>query len=114
MPPELIQALMSDPELMAAMSNPSIQAKLMECMQNPARMAEYAASDPAIGRIMTKLMGVMGGGGMGGGMGGGFGGMGGAPPSSGVSFEDIDDDDDEPPPLVNAQGAKVTSVDDVD
>ena len=110
LPPELLQALMSDPELMAAMSNPRMQSIMMECMSNPAKLAQYAATEPALGRLMQKLMAFGGGmGGMGGGMGGGFGGMGGAPPSSGVSFEEVDDDD-EPPPLVNPQ----TSVDDVD
>ena len=111
MPPGLMEMLMSDPEMMAAMSNPRTQAILMECMSNPAKLQQYAAQEPAIARLLEKLM-QFGGGGMGGmgggGMGGGFGGMGGGPPSSGVVFEDLDDDD-EPPPLVNQ-----TSVDDVD
>ena len=98
------------------MMDPSVQSKLQECMRNPSKLAEYQ-SDPKMGSIISKLMGLMGGGGMGG-MGGGMGGtggFGGGAPSSGVQFEEVDDDDDDMPPLHDEKGpSKFTSVDDVD
>lgn len=73
----LMGALLSDPELMAAMQNPKIQAAFQELMKdggpmglmsNPAKLQEMM-SDPEVGPIMQKLMAKFGAGGMGGGMG---------------------------------------------
>jgi suppressor of tumorigenicity protein 13 len=68
-PPELLQAIMSDPELMQAMQKPKVMAALQECMSNPAAIGKYA-SDPEFQSIISKLQKVMPGGPMGG-MGGG-------------------------------------------
>ena len=92
-PPELMQKVMSDPSLMAAMQNPRVMAALQDCMQNPANFMKYQ-NDPEIMNLVTKLSGMVGGmGGMGGGfpggMGGGFPGAGG--PSS-AGFEDVTED----------------------
>lgn len=94
-PPELLSKLMSDPSLMAAMSNPKIMAALQECMGNPAAFAKYQ-NDPEVMELVTKLGGLMGGGmggmgGMGGGNGNPFGGVSSSPGPSASGFEDVTD-----------------------
>lgn len=72
----MMGALLSDPELMAAMQNPKVQAAFQELMSgpggpmglmsNPAKLQEMM-SDPEVGPVMQKLMAKLGAGGMGGG-----------------------------------------------
>jgi suppressor of tumorigenicity protein 13 len=92
MPPGFMEALMSDPELAAAMQNPKVVAAFSELMSgpggpmglmsNPAKLQELMM-DPEVGPVLQKLMAKFGG--MGGGMPGGMaGGM------SGGS-DDLDD-----------------------
>ena len=69
-------SLISDPELLAAMQNPKVQAAFQELMSgpggpmglmsNPAKLQEMM-SDPEVGPVMQKLMAKFGAGGMGGG-----------------------------------------------
>jgi len=74
----LLQALMSDPELMKAFSNPKIMEALQDIMANPANKGKYE-NDEEIMSVLQRFekltsrggMGVGGGGG--GGMGGGMG-----------------------------------------
>ena len=90
-PPEMLEKLTSDPELMKAMQNPKVMQAMQAMMSNPMAAMQYM-SDPEVGPVLQKLMGLFGGGmpgGMGGmgGMPGGMGGMpggfgGGAPPSA--------------------------------
>jgi suppressor of tumorigenicity protein 13 len=92
----MMGAMMSDPELMAEMQNPKVQAAFQELMSgpggpmgllaNPAKLQQMM-SDPEVGPVLQKLMGKMGG--------GMFGGMnpGGAAANSG-SDEDIPNLDD--------------------
>ena len=99
MSPELMSVIMKDPDLMAAMSDPSMMAKMQQVQSNPAMLA----SDPKLAAIVQKLQKLSG---MGGGMGGGMpmGGKGGAPPRGNQpeydSEDDDEDDDDGPPPLM--------------
>ena len=72
----LMGSLISDPELLAAMQNPKVQAAFQELMSgpggpmglmsNPAKLQEMM-SDPEVGPVMQKLMAKFGAGGMGGG-----------------------------------------------
>jgi len=97
--PAMMQGLFSDPELLAALQNPKMQAAMQEIMSNPANIAKYQ-SDPEVMGLFNKMMSKMGGmGGMPGGMGGmggmpeGFGGMGGdagaSTTTSGPTFEEV-------------------------
>lgn len=95
-PPEMLSKIMSDPSLMAAMTNPKVMAALQECMTNPAAFAKYS-DDPEIMGLVTKLGGLMGG----------IGGAGGNPFDRGQGpsasgFEDVTDD---------VQSASVEDVD---
>lgn len=77
---------LNDPEVIAALQDPVIGKKLMDALQNPAKLNE-AMQDPTIAKIIRKIAANAqggartgcGGGGMPGGMPGGFGGMGGMP-----------------------------------
>jgi suppressor of tumorigenicity protein 13 len=70
----MMGAFLSDPELMAAMQNPKVQAAFQELMSgpggpmglmsNPAKLQEMM-SDPEVGPVMQKLMAKFGAGGMG-------------------------------------------------
>jgi len=97
-----LNELFSDPEIMAAMQDPTVSSKLMEVLQSrdPAKFME-AQQDPKVGPILTKILskigakaGAAGGGcaggscGMGGGCGGGCGcgGCGGMPNMGGFQF----------------------------
>merc|ERR1719188_846171 len=93
MDPSMLQGLLSDPELMAAFSNPKMAAAMQDIMSNPANMSKYQ-SDPEIMGLFQKMMGKMGG--MGGGAGmpdfgsaGGSGAGGGA--STGPTVEEVDE-----------------------
>eukprot|EP00977_Amphora_coffeiformis_P018184 scaffold6271_cov171-Amphora_coffeaeformis.AAC.10 len=96
MPPGMAD-MMNDPEFLAGMQNPKIQAAFQELMsgpggpmglmQNPAKLQELMA-DPEVGPFLQKLMGKFGGMGGAGGMPGS---PGGGPPSGGN-----DDGDDIP------------------
>lgn len=91
----LMGALMSDPELMAAMQNPKVQKAFQELMSgpggpmglmsNPAKLQELM-SDPEVGPVLQKLMAKLGG--MGGMPGGG---MGGAAATANDDIPDLDD-----------------------
>jgi suppressor of tumorigenicity protein 13 len=71
----MMGALLSDPELMASMQNPKVQAAFQELMSgpggpmgimsNPAKLQEMM-SDPEVGPVMQKLMSKLGAGAMGG------------------------------------------------
>jgi suppressor of tumorigenicity protein 13 len=104
--PPGMEALFSDPDIVAAMQDPEVAPKLATLMSNPAA-AMQMMGDPKMGPIIQKIMakmmgGGMGGGmpGMGGGMPGGFpggmprGGFGGAPrgaaPPKGNNNDDLD------------------------
>lgn len=83
--PPGMEALFSDPEIVAAMQDPEVAPKLASLMSNPAA-AMSMMGDPKMGPLIQKIMAKMMGGGMGGmpgmgGMGGmpGMGGMGGMP-----------------------------------
>lgn len=54
MDPALMQAVMSDPEILSLVSRPHVMSRLQEIMANPATAAEHA-NDPDIQRIMQKL-----------------------------------------------------------
>jgi suppressor of tumorigenicity protein 13 len=85
--PAGMEALMSDPDIVAAMADPAVAAKLQAIMANPASAMQYM-NDPAIGPLMMKIMSKFmggGGGGMPGGM-GGMPGMGGFPGGMGGGF----------------------------
>jgi len=101
--PNIMQILMSDPELAAGMSNPKVMAAFQGLvsepggigglMANPGKLQELM-SDPDVGPFLKKLMAklgpAMGGmGGMPGGMPGGMGGM--DPPTAGEDEIDISD-----------------------
>merc|ERR1740139_1297467 len=90
MDPNMLNKLMSDPELMAAFQNPKMAAAMQDIMSNPGNISKYQ-NDPDIMRLMGKVSGAFGGGGgMPGGMpGGGMmgGGGGGATQSSGPTVE---------------------------
>merc|ERR1719436_587816 len=82
MDPSMMAGLMSDPELMAAFSNPKMAAAMQDIMSNPGNIGKYQ-DDPEIMGLMQKVMGKFGGmGGMGGGMGGAPGGAPGAGPGA--------------------------------
>jgi suppressor of tumorigenicity protein 13 len=91
---------MSDPELAAAMQNPKVTAAFTKMMSDPSAMSDPAKmqemmSDPEVGPIMQKLMAKVGGA-MGG---GGMPGTGSAPPGADnddIPDMDVDDDDDLP------------------
>jgi suppressor of tumorigenicity protein 13 len=94
----MLGAMLSDPELMAAMQNPKVQAAFQELMTgagghmgDPSKIQELM-KDPEVGPVMQKLMAKLGAGGA---MGGGFGG-GANPPAS--------DDDDGIPNLDDLDG----------
>lgn len=55
--------LFSDPELMAAMSNPRVMQAMQAMMTNPGAFMQYQ-NDPEVGPVLMKLMGKLGGGGM--------------------------------------------------
>ena len=110
MPPGMMEAVMKDPELMAAMTNPAMMAKLQACMSDPSKLTSMAASDPKLMNLINKLQGLSsGGGGRGGGMGGGMGGMGGGGGIGGgggggggenmAGMDDLFSDDEGPPGL---------------
>jgi len=82
---------MSDPELMAAFSNPKMMAAMQDIMSNPGNISKYQ-SDPEIMNLMNKVMGSMGGMGGGAGKGGGKGSA--AAPSDGPTVEEVDEDKD--------------------
>jgi len=74
MSPEVLQKIMSDPEMMQAMQDPTFMAKLQEIQRNPANISKYQ-NDPTVQRLIKKFSTLFGGqqqGGM-----GGMGGMGG-------------------------------------
>jgi len=60
-PPELLGALMSDPELMTAFQDPEIMTALQDVMSNPANMAKYS-SNPKVQNLIAKMTSKFGGG----------------------------------------------------
>mmetsp|Transcript_25079 Transcript_25079/g.58218 ORF Transcript_25079/g.58218 Transcript_25079/m.58218 type:complete len:411 (+) Transcript_25079:130-1362(+) len=96
-PPELLQGLMSDPDLMQAFSNPKFMTAMQDIMSNPGNIGKYQ-SDPEIMALIQKVMGKMGGMGGMGGMFGGAGGPGagdaGGAESTGPTVEEVPDADE--------------------
>merc|ERR1711874_937775 len=94
--------LFSDPELLESLSDPEVAAAFEDITSNPANIMKYQGN-PKVMKLLTKMAGKMGGGGLGGmfggmggmpgGMGGMPGGMGGAapPPSGGKPTSATDD-----------------------
>lgn len=79
---QMVQAMMSDPEIMTMMQQPGVLERLQGAMANP----QTAMGDPDIMRIISKLQGLnMAGGGGGSGGAGGMGGMGGGGGYGGAS-----------------------------
>lgn len=77
----MLQTIINDPEVKAALADPEISGKLMQIMTNPASAAQYA-SDPKIAALIQKLAPMFG---KSGGA-GGAGGAGGCPfPGAGAS-----------------------------
>jgi len=72
--------IFNDPEVKAAMNNPETMRKVQECMQDPAKAAMYAQTDPGLMKVLEKLAPMAGAFRAAGG-----GGAGGAGPSSGAS-----------------------------
>ena len=106
-PPGLMESLLSDPELAAAMQNPKVVAAFSELMSgpggpmgllsNPQKLQELM-SDPEVGPVLQKLLakfGGMGGGGMPGGMGASGGGM----ARDADELDDLPEMDEIPDPL---------------
>merc|ERR1712039_334858 len=58
--PSMLSGLMSDPELMAAFSNPKMMAAMQDIMSNPGNIGKYQ-SDPEVMAVMQKVMGKFGG-----------------------------------------------------
>jgi len=58
--PDMLNDIFSDPEMMTAMQDPSIMAKLQEIMQNPSAIAKYQ-SDPKLMKILNKFSSRFGG-----------------------------------------------------
>lgn len=97
--PNIMQMLMSDPELAAGMQNPKVMAAFQGLLSEPGGVAGLMANpaklqqlmgDPEVGPFLQKLMAKMGPA-MGGGM-GGMGGFPGAPPAGAPTAgeDDID------------------------
>jgi len=61
MPPGFLEALMSDPELMAAIQEPGMMEKLQELMSNPSKRENL--TDPKLQSLMAKMAGLFGKGG---------------------------------------------------
>jgi len=53
-PPELLQKIMSDPEVMALFADPEAAAKLSEVMSDPSKMATLA-TDPRFAKLFAKF-----------------------------------------------------------
>jgi len=66
MNPETLQQIMSDPEMLAAMQDPSFMAKLSDIQKNPENISKYQ-NDPTVKRLINKFSNMFGGGGSGGG-----------------------------------------------
>lgn len=58
MPPGFMEALLSDPELMEALQEPGMMAKLQGLMSNPAEIANI--TDPKLKNLVAKLSGLAG------------------------------------------------------
>lgn len=58
--PAMMQGLLSDPDLMAALQNPKMAGAMQDIMSNPGNISKYA-SDPEVMGLVQKLMGKMGG-----------------------------------------------------
>jgi len=56
-PPEFMNNLFSDPELMAALQNPAMMQKLNEIMTNPSAMEKYK-DDPVVAKLLQKFGGM--------------------------------------------------------
>jgi len=69
--------LFSDPELLESLSDPEVAAAFEDITSNPANIMKYQGN-PKVMKLLTKMAGKMGGGGLGG-MFGGMGGAGGMP-----------------------------------
>jgi len=54
MPPEMMQKLMSDPELMQLFQDPTMLAKLQEIMTDPTKIQKYQ-NDPKVMSLLSKL-----------------------------------------------------------
>lgn len=52
--PALINTLLSDPELMQALQNPAVMAKVQQVMQDPSKMAQFK-DDPQLASLFAKF-----------------------------------------------------------
>jgi suppressor of tumorigenicity protein 13 len=58
MTPDMLQKLMSDPELLAAMQQPKIMAAFADIQQDPNNLMKYM-SDPEVMGLVMKLQGLV-------------------------------------------------------
>jgi len=56
-PPEFMNNLFSDPELMAALQNPAMMQKLNEIMTDPSAIEKYK-DDPVVAKLLQKFGGM--------------------------------------------------------
>jgi len=54
-PPEFLSKIMSDPEVISLMSDPSAQAKIQAAMSDPSKLAELQ-KDPKFANLISKFM----------------------------------------------------------
>lgn len=52
---QIVQKIMSDPELASAFQNPKIQQAVMELSSNPMAMPKYQ-NDPEVMKVLNKMM----------------------------------------------------------
>eukprot|EP01106_Pelomyxa_sp_JSP_P004306 TRINITY_DN1668_c0_g1_i17.p1 TRINITY_DN1668_c0_g1~~TRINITY_DN1668_c0_g1_i17.p1 ORF type:complete len:265 (-),score=68.28 TRINITY_DN1668_c0_g1_i17:327-1121(-) len=55
MDPSFMSKLMSDPEVMAAMQDPQMMAKLTNVMKDPKAMAEAIKTDPKLAKLVMRI-----------------------------------------------------------
>jgi len=54
MSPEMLQAMMNDPDLLAALQDPTVMSKLQEMMTNPSAAEKYK-NDPKLQSLLNKF-----------------------------------------------------------
>jgi hypothetical protein len=54
----MMQRLATNPDLLAAMQNPSVLNKLKEIMSDPSKITQYQ-NDPEVMQLMMKLNSIM-------------------------------------------------------
>lgn len=61
MTPEMLQSLMSNPELMAALRNPKMQDVMKKVMEGGPEGAAELMDDPEVREMLSKVQGLTGG-----------------------------------------------------